>query len=159
MMHSSAFDAFNTSHVSNVVLSNTNMQYMVRWSHRIEDRMLTERSGTLLIGAQYLSNIVDRLPFYELLAERHQVILYALPDVSTAVMDKIHFMPLREHDLMMQEWFVVAQTLTYQRALIARERPHRKANQRRFQSLLVHNPQQINAITSRLLLDTVLVEA
>lgn len=159
MSEPSIFNALSFNHPRNVILSNTNMEYMVRWSHHIEDRMLTERSGSLLIGAQYLSNIVERMAFYEVLATRHRVVLYALPDVEVLMPSMVEFVPLEEGSRLIQEWFVVGQTLTYQRALIARERTGSADSERCFESLLMHDPQQINTMASQLLMDTLVVDA
>ena len=120
----SIYDLVCRSRQASITLNNVrNMQLM---SHKIEDRILNEQlNGFLVVGFQYFSRFYTRLETYQQLGKSgNQAYVLGYPDVEPPDIEHVTFVPLKQSDLLIKDWFVIFHSPEYYTALIAKEVPH-----------------------------------
>lgn len=149
MNNKSLFDLFDGEWIDNIFTMN--VRYLAYWSEQIELAALKAQSGIILTGCQYLSRLHRQQPLYNQLAQQHHVSLYAHLDTTLdTYSEAIHMIPIDANSELIKEWFVIVNTPTLKRGIIARE-IHKSTGKRLFRGALVNRADYIAKVSDYLL--------
>lgn len=149
----SVYNLLNPASVLNIFTEKPRI--LAFWSHRIERAILDYNLETdVFVGFQKLSRFAPVLPQYQHIAHQStNTWVFGTGDASyPELASDLNFVHLQPTDKLYREWFLVVNTPTYTRALVARELtdPDDPADQRQFEGILTSDVRVVSELVYHL---------
>lgn len=146
--HFSVYELVDWQNVSNIFIEKRPM--LAFYCRKIETEIV-ERGlkADVYAGFQRLARVKPVLPRYtQMVAQGASVAVFGVPSSKDGDMTGIRAVPLHEADVLVKEWFLVANHPQLQRALIAREvsGAHLPHAERTFEGVLTSDAREITRI-------------